>query len=35
MDLLRLGIVKSLSFGVLLFVVLSVHLQKMLPGTKL
>ena len=31
----RIGIVKSLSLGVLLFVILSVLLQKMLPGTKL
>ena len=28
-------VVKSLSLGVLLFVILSVLLQKMLPGTKL
>ncbi len=31
----RIGIVKSLILGVLLFVILSVLLQKMLPGTKL
>ncbi len=31
----RIGIVKSLILGVLLFVLLSVLLQKMLPGTKL
>jgi uncharacterized membrane protein (GlpM family) len=31
----RMGIVKSLILGVILFVVLSVLLQKMLPGTKL
>jgi uncharacterized membrane protein (GlpM family) len=31
----RIGIVKSLILGVLFFVVLSVLLQKMLPGTKL
>jgi hypothetical protein len=31
----RIGIVKSLLLGVLLFVVLSVLLEKLLPGTKL
>jgi hypothetical protein len=31
----RIGIVKSLVLGVLLFVILSALLQKMLPGTKL
>lgn len=31
----RIGIVKSLMLGVLLFVVLSILIQKMLPGTKL
>jgi uncharacterized membrane protein (GlpM family) len=31
----RIGIVKSLSLGILLFVILSFLLQKMLPGTKL
>jgi len=31
----RIGIVKSLIMGVLLFVILSFLLQKMLPGTKL
>jgi uncharacterized membrane protein (GlpM family) len=31
----RIGIVKSLCLGVLLFVILSVLLGKMLPGTKL
>jgi uncharacterized membrane protein (GlpM family) len=31
----RIGIIKSLGPGVLLFVILSVLLQKMLPGTKL
>jgi hypothetical protein len=31
----RIGIVKSLTLGVLLFVILSVIMQKMLPGTKL
>ena len=31
----RIGIVKSLCLGVLLFVILSVLLEKMLPGTKL
>ncbi len=31
----RIGIIRSLSLGVLLFVILSVLLQKMLPGTKL
>jgi uncharacterized membrane protein (GlpM family) len=31
----RIGIVKSLILGVLFFVVLSVLLEKMLPGTKL
>jgi uncharacterized membrane protein (GlpM family) len=31
----RMGIVKSLILGVFLFVILSVLLQKMLPGTKL
>jgi uncharacterized membrane protein (GlpM family) len=31
----RMGIVKSLSLGVFLFVILSVLLEKMLPGTKL
>jgi uncharacterized membrane protein (GlpM family) len=31
----RMGIVKSLILGVLLFVILSILLQKMLPGTKL
>jgi uncharacterized membrane protein (GlpM family) len=31
----RIGIVKSLGLGVLLFVILSILLQKMLPGTKL
>jgi uncharacterized membrane protein (GlpM family) len=31
----RIGIVKSLILGVLLFVVLSILLEKMLPGTKL
>jgi uncharacterized membrane protein (GlpM family) len=30
----RIGIVKSLILGVLFFVVLSVLLEKMLPGTK-
>ncbi len=31
----RIGIVRSLILGVLLFVILSVLLQKILPGTKL
>jgi hypothetical protein len=31
----RLGIVKSLILGVLIFVILSVLIQKMMPGTKL
>jgi uncharacterized membrane protein (GlpM family) len=31
----RIGIVKSLILGVLFFVVLSILLEKMLPGTKL
>lgn len=31
----RIGVVKSLSLGVLLFVILSVLMQRMLPGTKL
>ena len=31
----RIGIVRSLGLGILLFVILSVLLQKMLPGTKL
>jgi hypothetical protein len=31
----RIGMVKSLTLGVLLFVILSVIMQKMLPGTKL
>lgn len=31
----RMGITKSLSLGLLLFVILSILLQKMLPGTKL
>jgi hypothetical protein len=31
----RIGIVKSLILGVLLFVILSFLLQKILPGTKL
>ena len=31
----RIGIVKSLTLGVLVFVILSVLLQKMLPGTKM
>ena len=31
----RIGVVKSLSLGILLFVILSVLLQKTLPGTKL
>jgi len=31
----RIGIVKSLILGVLFFVVLSVLMQKILPGTKL
>ncbi|MHB8117188.1 MAG: DUF3147 domain-containing protein [Methanothrix sp.] len=31
----RIGIVKSLSLGVLIFVILSALLEKMLPGTKL
>jgi uncharacterized membrane protein (GlpM family) len=31
----RIGIVKSLILGVLLFVILSILIQKMLPGTKL
>jgi len=31
----RIGIIKSLSLGVLIFVILSVLLQKLLPGTKL
>jgi uncharacterized membrane protein (GlpM family) len=31
----RIGIVKSLCLGVLLFVILSVLLQKIIPGTKL
>jgi len=31
----RIGIAKSLTLGVLLFVILSVIMQKMLPGTKL
>jgi uncharacterized membrane protein (GlpM family) len=31
----RIGIVKSLSLGILLFVILSFLLQKMLSGTKL
>ena len=30
----RIGIVKSLILGVLFFVILSVFLEKMLPGTK-
>jgi len=31
----RIGIAKSLGLGVLLFVILSVLMQKILPGTKL
>jgi len=31
----RIGIVKSLSLGVILFVITSVLMQKVLPGTKL
>jgi uncharacterized membrane protein (GlpM family) len=31
----RIGIVRSLILGVLLFVILSIMMQKMLPGTKL
>jgi hypothetical protein len=31
----RIGLLKSITLGVLLFVILSVLLQKMLPGTKL
>jgi hypothetical protein len=31
----RIGIIKSLCLGVLIFVILSALLQKMLPGTKL
>ena len=31
----RIGIIKSLSLGVLIFVILSILLQKLLPGTKL
>ena len=31
----RIGIIKSLSVGVLLFVILSALMQKMQPGTKL
>jgi uncharacterized membrane protein (GlpM family) len=31
----QIGIVKSLILGVLLFVILSILIQKMLPGTKL
>jgi hypothetical protein len=31
----RIGLIKSLSLGVLIFVILSVLLQKTLPGTKL
>ena len=31
----RIGIVKSLTLGVLIFVILSVLLQKILPGTKM
>ena len=31
----RMGIVKSLGLGVLLFVILSALLQKIIPGTKL
>lgn len=30
----RMGIIKSLSLGLILFVILSVLLEKMLPGTK-
>ena len=31
----RIGIVKSLILGVLLFVILSILIQKLMPGTKL
>jgi uncharacterized membrane protein (GlpM family) len=31
----RIGIVKSLILGVLLFVILSILIQKIIPGTKL
>ena len=31
----RIGIVRSLILGVLLFVILSIMMQKILPGTKL
>jgi hypothetical protein len=31
----RIGIIKSLGLGILLFVILSVLVQKMQPGTKL
>lgn len=31
----RIGIVKSLILGVLLFVILSIVIQKIMPGTKL
>ncbi|MCX6678232.1 MAG: hypothetical protein NTU95_09875 [Methanothrix sp.] len=31
----RMGIVKSLGLGVLIFVIMSILMQKMLPGTKL
>lgn len=31
----RIGIVKSLILGVLLFVILSILIQKMIPGTKM
>ncbi len=31
----RIGIVKSLILGVLLFVILSIIIQKIMPGTKL
>jgi hypothetical protein len=31
----RIGVARSLSLGVLLFVILSALMQKMLPGTKL
>jgi hypothetical protein len=31
----RIGIVRSLTLGVLIFVILSIMMQKILPGTKL
>jgi len=31
----RIGIVKSLILGVLLFVILSILIQKIIPGTKM